>query len=210
VNLLMLQAINRYETMLTHVARTAVHPEQLFRLWIEAAGELATFTSNSRRPRPLPAYQHERLRESFVPVFQALEEALNTIFAETAVPIPLEQRKFGFWLGRVNDRTLLESAIFVLAVKAELTADEVQRRVGTQLKIGPPERIEDIVTRALRGVPAPPTQGAPRQVPIHSGFVYFELDRSNDLWREIRVAGAVALFPGEFPGLNLEMWAIRA
>jgi type VI secretion system protein ImpJ len=209
VNLLMLQAINRYEAMMTHVARTAIHPEQLYRLWVEAAGDLATFTANSRRPRPLPPYQHERLRESFVPVFQALEEALNTIFRENAVPIPLEERKFGFWLGRVHDRTLLETAIFVLAVKADLTADEVQRRVATQLKIGPPERIEDIVTRALRGVPAPPTQGAPRQVPIHAGFVYFEIDRSHELWKEVRVAGAIALFPGEFPGLSVEMWAIR-
>jgi type VI secretion system protein ImpJ len=209
VNLLMLQALNRYEATMTHLARTGIHPEQLFRLWVEAAGDLATFTATAKRPRPLPAYQHERLRESFEPVFLALEESLNTIFAETAVPIPLEQRKFGFWLARVADRGLLETAIFVLAVRADLTADEVQRRVSTQLKIGPPERIEDIVTRALRGVPAPPTQGAPRQVPIHAGFVYFEIDRTHDMWKEIRVAGAIALFPGDFPGLNIELWAIR-
>jgi len=29
------------------------------------------------------------------------------------------------------------------------------------------------------------------------------------LWKQIRTAGAMALFPGEFPGLEMELWAIR-
>lgn len=207
-NLLMLQIINKYEPLMAHVARTGIHPEQLFQLWVQAAGELETFTSDSKRFSVLPPYQHERLRESFEPVFAALETSLSKIFTETAVPIPLEERKFGFWLARVQERALLDTAVFVLAIRAELTTDEVHRRVAKQVKIGPPESIEDIVRRALSGVPASPTP-PPRQIPVHAGFVYFEIDRAHPLWKEIRVAGAIALFPGEFPGLGMELWAIR-
>jgi len=81
--------------------------------------------------------------------------------------------------------------------------------VERQLKLGPPESIEDIVTRALRGLPASATQGAPRQIRIRAGFAYFELNRTHELWKQIRTAGALALFPGEFPGLEMELWAIR-
>lgn len=206
-NVLMLQIINKYEPVMTHVARGGMHPEQLFRLWMEAAGELSTFAESRRLPA-LPPYQHERLRESFEPLFAVLYKYLD-FQPVTAVPIPLEERRFGYWLARVQERSLLDTAIFVLGVRADLTADEVQRRVAAQLKIGPPERIEDIVTRALRGVPAPPTHGAPRQIPIHAGFIYFEIDRAHELWKEIRVAGVISLFPGEFPGLGMELWAIR-
>ena len=209
VNLLMLQAINKYEPLLAHVLRTGVHPEQVFRLFVQAAGELATFTSNARRPAAMPSYQHERLRESFEPVFTLLEAALNQILPETAIPIPLERRQFGYWLARVQERSLLDTAIFVLAVRAELTTDEVLRRVERQLKLGPPESIEDIVTRALRGLPASAAQRAPRQIRIRAGFAYFELNRTHELWKQIRTAGALALFPGEFPGLEMELWAIR-
>jgi type VI secretion system protein ImpJ len=209
VNISMLQIINKYEPLMAHVARTGMHPEQLFQLWVQAAGELETFTSDSRRFSVLPPYQHERLRESFEPVFTALETSLNKIFTETAVPIPLEERKFGFWLARVPDRGLLDTAIFVLGVRADLTMDEVHRRVAKQLKIGPPDSIEDIVTRALGGVTASPMHGAPRQIPVHAGFIYFELDRGHKLWKETRRAGAIAVFPGEFPGLSMELWAIR-
>ena len=38
----------------------------------------ATFTATSKRPPKFPAYRHERLRESFEPVFAALRESLST------------------------------------------------------------------------------------------------------------------------------------
>jgi type VI secretion system protein ImpJ len=51
---------------------------------------------------------------------------------------------------------------------------------------------------------------APRQIPFHAGFVYFELDQSNELWAQLQNSGGIALhLAGEFPGLSLEFWAIR-
>ena len=51
---------------------------------------------------------------------------------------------------------------------------------------------------------------APRQIPFHSGFTYFELDKHHDLWKELQASGVIAMhFSGDYPGLDLEFWAIR-
>jgi type VI secretion system protein ImpJ len=51
---------------------------------------------------------------------------------------------------------------------------------------------------------------APRQIPYHAGFLYFELDRSGDLWKVTEQSRALAMhIAGEFPGLELEFWAVR-
>jgi type VI secretion system protein ImpJ len=47
-------------------------------------------------------------------------------------------------------------------------------------------------------------------VPYHSGFQYFEVDQTAELWRQLRTSGGVAIHvAGEFPGLQMELWAIR-
>ena len=52
---------------------------------------------------------------------------------------------------------------------------------------------------------------APRQIPYHAGFVYFELDQGHELWGQLQTSGGVALHvAGEFPGLTLEFWALRS
>jgi type VI secretion system protein ImpJ len=51
---------------------------------------------------------------------------------------------------------------------------------------------------------------APRQIPYHAGYVYFELDQSHELWGQLKTSGGIALHvSGEFPGLIMELWAIR-
>ena len=55
---------------------------------MSAAGELATFTATSKRPPKLPAYRHERLRESFDPVIAALRESLSKVLMQSAISDP--------------------------------------------------------------------------------------------------------------------------
>ena len=104
---LMLQAINRYEPLLAHCADAGVvHPEDLFRLCVSAAGELATFTTASKRPPQLAAYRHDALRESFEPVMAALRASLSAVLEQSAIPIPIESKKFGISVAVVADRGL--------------------------------------------------------------------------------------------------------
>ena len=208
---LMLQAINRYEPLVSHCADAgAVHPEDLFRICLSAAGELSTFTSPSKRPPQLAAYRHDALRQSFEPVMAALRTSLSAVLEQSAIPIPIESKKFGISVAVVADRMLYSTAVFILAARADLPAEELRRRFPAQLKIGPVEKIRDLVNLQLPGVPVHPVPVAPRQIPYHAGFVYFELDQANELWGQLKTSGGVALHVGgEFPGLSLEFWAIR-
>jgi type VI secretion system protein ImpJ len=208
---LMLQAINRYEPLLAHCTEGgAIHPESLFRLCLSIAGELSTFTTPGKRPPPHAAYRHDRLRESFEPVMASLRSSLSAVLEQRAIPIPIESKKFGISVASVADRTLYSTAVFILAARADLPAEELRRRFPAQLKVGPVERIRDLVNLQLPGVPVHPVPVAPRQIPYHAGFVYFELDQSNELWGQLRTSGGVAMhLAGEFPGLALEFWAIR-
>ena len=208
---LMLQVINRYEPLMAHLAASGVvHPEDLYRLFAAAAGELATFTAPSKRPAPLAGYQHDRLRESFEPVMAALRAALSAVLEQSAIPIPIEAKKFGIHVAVVPDKSLFGSAVFVLAARADLAAEELRRRFPAQVKIGPVEKIRDLVNLQLPGLPLQPVPGAPRQSPYHAGFVYFELDQTHELWAQLKGSGGVAMHvAGEFPGLALELWAVR-
>jgi type VI secretion system protein ImpJ len=208
---LMLQAINRYEPLLGHFTDSGVlHPEDLYRVCVAAAGELATFTTPAKRPPALPPYRHDRLRESFEPVMAALRASLSAVLEQRAIPIPIESKKFGISVATVADRTLYTTAVFILAARADLPAEEVRRRFPAQLKIGPVERIRDLVNLQLPGVPVHPVPVAPRQIPYHAGFVYFELDQTNELWGQLANSGGIAMHvAGEFPGMALEFWAIR-
>jgi type VI secretion system protein ImpJ len=208
---LMLQVINRFEPVFAHCAESgALHPEEMYRLCIAAAGELATFTAESKRRPVLPPYVHERLRYSFDPVMAVLRKELSTEVEQNAIPIPIESRKFGVRVAIVPDRSLYNSAVFVLAARADLPAEELRRRFPNQLKLGPAEKIRDLVNLQLPGVPVTALPVAPRQIPFHAGFAYFELDQSHELWSQLQTSGGIALFvSGEFPGLALELWAIR-
>jgi type VI secretion system protein ImpJ len=208
---LMLEVINRFEPLIAHHASSGrLHPEELFRICVSLAGELATFTTQSKRPGPLGEYRHDRLRESFEPVMKALRASLSAVLEQAAIPIPVEERRFGIRVAMPPDRSLYRTAVFILAARADMPAEELRRRFPLQLKIGPVEKIRDLVNVQLPGVPVNPVPVAPRQIPYHAGFAYFELDQSNELWTQLEASGGLAMHvAGAFPGLTLELWAIR-
>ncbi len=208
---LLLQVVNRYEPLVAHITQLdGLHPEELYRVLVMMAGELATLTSQSRRPREFPAYRHHDLTATFEPVLAAVREAFATLPRETATPLPLKERRFGIRVAQIPDRTLLQHAAFVLAVRADMPVQELLRRFPATVKIGSVERIRELVNLSLPGIMLRPLPVAPRQIPYHAGFAYFELERASPHWSELETSGGIAIHVGApFPGLVLEFWAIR-
>ena len=208
---LMLQSLNRYEPLVAHLgAVSGFHPEELYRLLTQMTGEMATFFAEGKRPKDLPRYRHHDLRASFAPVISILREYLQSELVERAVPIPLKEKRFGIRVAAIADRSLLESAEFVLAVSASMPTEQLQVRFPAQIKIGSVDKIRDLVNLQLPGIGLRPLPVAPRQIPFHSGYNYFELDRSGEYWQELKNVGSMAMhIGGDFPSLKLELWAIR-
>lgn len=208
---LFLQTVNRYQPLISHLRNIApVHPEALYRLCASMAGDLATFR-DARRPAAYPRYNHPALETCFPKLMAELRASLSTVLETTAIPIELQDRGRGVRLAVVPDTELLRSAGFVLAVNAQMAAEKLRVQFPSQVKLGPPTKLRDLVNSQLPGIALKPLPVAPRQIPFHAGFNYFELDRSGDLWKQLEQAGTFAMhIAGEFPGLELECWAIRA
>jgi type VI secretion system protein ImpJ len=208
---LMLQTVNRYEGLVDHfVASRLIHPEDLYRLCLEIAGDLATLTTSSRRLGKLPGYQHEDLRAGYDPLMAALRASLSVVLEQNAVAIALEKKRFNISVGIVNDKTLFETSAFVLAARADVPAENVRKGMPAQATIASVETIAKLVNDHLPGVPLQPLSVVPRQIPFHAGFAYFELDRGSPRFRELKTGGGIAIHvPDSFPGLVMELWAIR-
>jgi type VI secretion system protein ImpJ len=210
---MMLQVANRYDPWLTHLAeRESLHPEALYTVLVQAAGEFATFSDRrKRRARVQAPYRHDDLKGSFEPLMFDIRELLTEVINPNAVPIPLQERAAGLYTGMIPDPELLRSAQFVLAVNADKTAEFVRTRFPSQVKIGPPDRIRDLVRLHLPAIAVEPLPMAPPRMPYYAGFTYFQLDRSSDLWKQLDVTKVMALhIAGDFPGLQLELWALKS
>jgi type VI secretion system protein ImpJ len=194
-----------------HIAQIEnVHPEEMYRVFIALAGELATFMDKEKIAPDWPLYAHDNLTNTFKPVIKTLRQYLSSVLEQTAISIPLDPRQYGISVGVIVDRKLLTSAGFVLAVHADIAAEKIRQHFQNQAKIGPVEEIRQLVNSALPGIPLRPLPVAPRQVPYHAGVVYFELDGDSKYWSKMTTSGGIAVHvSGEFPGLKMELWAIR-
>jgi type VI secretion system protein ImpJ len=208
---LMLQTLNRNEPVFSqHAATPNAHPRELHRDCLRLAGDLATLASSARRPPEFPPYRHDDLRGCTTPVFDALRGMLSAVLEQNALQIELVDRKHGVRTAVVSDMELLRSASFVLAINAQMPGEQLRQRFPAQVKIGPAEKIRDLVNLALPGIALQSLPVAPRQLPFHAGFFYFELDRGGELWKQLERSGSFAMhIAGDFPGLELELWAIR-
>ncbi|MEM6933288.1 MAG: type VI secretion system baseplate subunit TssK [Pseudomonadota bacterium] len=208
---LLLITINRVLPQIRHLSTIEnAHPSMIYQFCTGLAGELATFMTPEKKAPEFPTYRHDDLTNVFQPVMRSLRQYLSAVLEQNAVSIPLEPRKYGISVGLVSDKRLLTGAVFVLAAKADVPAESVRRHFPTQVKLGPVEEIRQLVNSALPGIGLKPLPVAPRQIPYHSGVVYFELDGSSPLWKQMSTSGGLAVHvPGEFPGLEMELWAIR-
>lgn len=208
---LLLLTVNRWLPVFRHLLSIEnVHPVDVYERCVSLAGELASFMAPEKHPPEFPLYQHDDLTNVFAPVIRTLRQYLSSVLEQTAVPIPLDPRKYGVFVGIIADRRLVTGATFVLAAKADVPSESVRRHFSGQAKVGPVEEIRQLVNSALPGIGLRPLPVAPRQIPYHSGSVYFELDRDSPYWAKMTTSGGIAFHvSGEFPGLQMELWAIR-
>lgn len=208
---MMLQLINRLEPMATHLSTmNGLHPVDLFAESVQMVGELSTFVSQNKRTPQFPVYLHDDLQATFTPVMAALRNCLSMVYEQTATSMSLVEKKYGIRVAEIADRSIIGSAMFVLSARADVPEDALRMHLPAQIKIGPVERIRQLVNAAMPGIALKPLPVAPRQIPYHSGYTYFQLDPQSDFWNELKHSGGFALHVGgDFPGLELEFWAIR-
>jgi len=208
---LLLQALNRWTPMLRHLERLPmVHPERLYEALLGASGELATLIRPERKPPLLPIYDHDNAQLCFEPLFDLLQSMLSAVFDRSAVQLPLEPAGPGAYVSKITDHNLYKTGYFYLAVAAAAPVEEIRSLFPGVAKIGPVQKMRQIVDSALPGVPLRHTPTPPPQIRVLPGYVYFELDRGVADWREFATAPALGLHvAGDWQRLQLELWCVK-
>ncbi|MFW9268281.1 type VI secretion system baseplate subunit TssK [Pseudomonas sp. NR3] len=208
---MMLQMINRTELLLRHYQELEqIHPETLYRTLLALLGDLAVFSTDSKRPSFDNRYHHSDQGRCFRDLMCSMRQVLSMVLEQHAIELQLQARQYGISVSPVNDFSLLDSASFVLAASADCDAEELRRRLPSHLKIAPVERIRQLVNLHLPGIRIRALPVAPRQIAFHANKVYFILEPSaEDLVQVKRSAGFAFHISGEFAELELNFWAIR-
>lgn len=208
---LLLQTINRYEPLLMHLSLAKnIHPETLYRLFLQIAGELTTFTKKNRRPSSYPAYQHDNLHDTFIPILQELRLSLGVVIQKSSQQLEMQKKNFGIYVSPVSEKSMIQDSYFIVAAKATMNDNELRQNFPKQVKAGPVEQIRELVNLQLPGIGIRALSTAPRQIPYRRGYAYFELEKDSDLWKHMETSNGFAFHVGgEFPNLELEFWAVK-
>lgn len=213
VDYLLLQIFNKYEPVLDHIRSIPeLPPVMLYQELAKFSGELSTFVrTKTRRPKTAPGYNHARLYHSIRPLVEELHDLLNQILIRAGQMIPLHAKGNGVWSASVMPDELRSFTNLVLAVHAQLPMDLLQHQFSSQTKISAPQQLHELVRSHLPGLVLQSLPVPPRQIPYHSGYVYFDLLKNGPFWDKISGAGALALHvAGEFPDLKMELWGVRS
>lgn len=211
-DLLLLQIINRYESLLDCVLKIKeTPPEDLYILLKSMAAELSAYMRyDTRRPRQVPDYHHVDPYLSFKVLVDDVRELLNIVLVRSAQNIPLEIKQHGMRLASVDPIELKSFSSLVLAVSASVPTEQLAKYFPDQSKIGPSDRLSELVRFHLPGIPIVLLPVPPRQIPYNAGFVYFQVESRGALWESMVSTGGIALhIANELPQLCLELWGIN-
>lgn len=212
MDFMMLQTINRYLAYLHHENEGArqTHPEQLFVNLSKLCADLMTFLP-SRKVGDVPIYEHNDLASCFGKLFFNLRKSLSIVLEQRAIRIPLDLRDEATRVAQTPDQSLLDKASFVLAIKADMPNEALRQKIPSVVKIGTVEKVKELVAYHLPGIKVHALSVAPRELPYHSGYVYFELDKKHELWDMFDTSSGMAFhLAGNFPNLDVEFWAIKS
>lgn len=210
---LLLQILNRCEPLLEHWLRVPeTPPEHVYLALRTLGGELSTFVrSSTRRPAQHPAYRHADPYLSLRALVKDVQALLNDVLVRSAQHIALTERANGVRVASIDPAELQGFASLVFAVAAQAPADEIATLFPARCKVGPSDRLGELIRSHLPGMALQPLPVAPRQIPFNAGFVYFQIDPQGPLWEHLVRHGGLALHvAGEFPGLRMELWGVRA
>jgi len=208
---LLLQLVNRYAAFVGNLAALdSTQPLPVFNICLQMCGEMCTYNTDNKRLEQKFNYKHSDLSSSFTPLIALIRSMLTSVMDQPAYRLDLQQSKQGIWVSLLKDPNLLTTCSFILAVNADMPMEELNNRVITQTKLGPVEKIRSLINLQLVGIELKQLSIIPREIPYHTGYVYFELDKNSQMWKEMQTSSAFAIhFSGDFPGLEVELWAVK-
>lgn len=210
-NYLILQVLNKYIAQIhQQLDQSCSMPYELYQTLVGLEAELATFYGHQRQPQQQLGYAQNRIDECFLKVESCIKQYLSHVLDESAHEIGLEEKGYGIRVAHIDQIELFNQASFVIAAKADMATRELKAQLPQQIKIGSLSNIRQLVNAQLPGINLAEMAVAPREVPVKKDYSYFNIDSRSPLWAENSRSRSIAFHvSGDFPGLELELWAIK-
>lgn len=197
---LLLNALNQKLPVLEHFVEAGdCHPRELYLQLVELAGTLCSFTTE-RDITSLPKFNFLALRDTFEPLFAALIAMLSVSLDSNYVSLDLVGRADGIHLADIRDDEFLSAKRFFLAVRSDLSKDEVAALLPRFCKLSAYKDAPALIAAAAPGVPVEHITRPPPEIPAKGDLVYFSIDTTSEYWGRLLSDRRFSLFlPAQFP-----------
>lgn len=205
--LLMLHSINTVIPLLTYYYKSPhIHPENLYMLFLNLAGQLSTFSNMGIKQEDYPTYDHKHLYEIFSNLVDEIQSMLNVqkTLTRRDITIPLRKQSDSIYIGQLSPNYM--SAHFYLAVHGDMPEKKIITEFPKNIKISSYEEIFAVSQAGIQGVTveyiARPQQG----VTVNEKAHYFKINKEGRFWDKIVAKNNIAFFvTTEFKHLQLEL-----
>lgn len=214
-DMLLLQLCNRYRPLLEQwLQAVPLHPYALHQELLKFAGECASFDTASNRLAPaFPPYRHDQLLQVLLPPIEMIRRTMTQVAELTAVQIPIRLRGNGLYSAEIPDPRMFGTGRFVLGASARVDERRLRDALPALVRICGPARLAELTKALVHGIALQALAGTPTEIRWHANFVYFQLDPRSEHWADVQSTRNLALLAHgerEVPGLELELWFIRA
>lgn len=186
------------------VERPRKHPAELHEAMATLAGTLSTFAPGEAGGTP--EYEHANPGPALAALEERVRELLDSVVPARHVSLDFSETKPSVYAAAIDEDRYFDAREWYLAVRAEVSGDDLRKRAPQLLKVSASDRIDDLIRRALPGVGLEHVERPPGALPVKLDREYFRLDVSGDEWDAVRRARNLAVYvPSELPEPDLEL-----
>jgi len=205
--LLMLQSVNTFIPLLNYYnSSTHIHPENLYTLFLNIAGQLSTFSNLGVKTEELPSYEHKHLTELFNQVVNEINGMLNVqkTVERKDVVIALRKQADTLFVGQLSPAYI--TAQFFLAVSGDMPEKKIITDLPKNIKISAYEEIFAVHQAGIQGVTVEYIARPPAGVSVNEKAHYFKINKEGRFWDKITSKNNIAFFiASEYKLLQLEL-----
>ncbi|MCW9064663.1 MAG: type VI secretion system baseplate subunit TssK [Ignavibacteriaceae bacterium] len=205
--LLMLQSVNTFIPLLNYYnSSTHIHPENLYMLFLNIAGQLSTFSNLGVKTEELPSYEHKHLTELFNQVVNEINGMLNVqkTVERKDVVVALRKQAETLFVGQLSPAYI--TAQFFLAVSGDIPEKKIITDLPKNIKISAYEEIFAVHQAGIQGVTVEYIARPPAGVSVKEKAHYFKINKEGRFWDKITSKNNIAFFiASEYKSLQLEL-----
>lgn len=209
---LILQLLNKYESKLHYYStQDNIHPGDLYLCLTSFLSELTVFMTTKKRLENQFTYVHKNQFDCFTTLFMEITSILGLALESAATIIPLQKHNFGVHIALIQDKGILESSSFLLAISGDLEENQLKKLLIDNLKVGTVDEIRNLVNHHLPGFSYVSLATAPKEIPYRVNNLYFAISlKTNDRKKLAESSGVALHFPDtDKYKIEFTLWAIK-